>query len=296
MASENNGERSLMEKLRHTYRLVIMNNETFEEMGSYRLSLLNFYIILSTLVVLSGLLVLALIIFTPLKSLIPGYGDTSDKMELLELRQTVDELEIEMKAQEAYTTNFRKILVGDIENYDEVPLEESEMPDSMLNVNRIKEDEWLRKEVELGEKIQERGLLSKSANYVPQEVSLEQIYFIPPVNGMISEDFQLEKQHYGVDVMAPKNTPIKAIMDGYIITSDWTLETGNTIGIQHGNGLISFYKHNSALLAKAGSYVKAGEAVAIIGNTGTLSDGPHLHFELWHDGKPVNPSDYIKFD
>ena len=96
--------------------------------------------------------------------------------------------------------------------------------------------------------------------------------------------------------MAPKNTAIKAIMDGYVFTSDWTLETGNTIGIQHTNNLISFYKHNSALLKKTGSFVKAGEAVSIIGNTGTLSNGPHLHFELWYNGKAVNPKNYIIFN
>ena len=99
----------------------------------------------------------------------------------------------------------------------------------------------------------------------------------------------------GRDVLAPKNTAIKAAMDGFIFFSDWTLETGNTLGIQHSNNAITFYKHNSVLLKKAGSYVKAGEAVAIIGNTGTLTDGPHLHFELWHKGKPVDPEEYIKF-
>ena len=104
-----------------------------------------------------------------------------------------------------------------------------------------------------------------------------------------------DQDHNGLDILAPKNTPIKAVMDGVVILSDWTLETGNTIGIMHDNQVMSFYKHNSSLLKKNGAIVRAGEAIAIIGNTGTLSSGPHLHFELWYKGKPVDPSRYINF-
>ena len=124
---------------------------------------------------------------------------------------------------------------------------------------------------------------------------IEELYFIPPLRGYITADFQPSKKHYGIDIAAPKNTPIKSAMAGTVIISDWTLETGNIIGIQHKNNLVSFYKHNSVLLKKIGSFVKAGEAVAIIGNTGQLSDGPHLHFEIWHNGQPVNPTNYINF-
>jgi murein DD-endopeptidase MepM/ murein hydrolase activator NlpD len=105
-----------------------------------------------------------------------------------------------------------------------------------------------------------------------------------------------EKRHFGIDILAPRNTPIKSALDGWVVQSDWTLETGNTIGIQHENNIITFYKHNSVLLKKVGSYVKAGEAVAIIGNTGEMTDGPHLHFELWYKGNPVDPADYINFN
>ena len=124
---------------------------------------------------------------------------------------------------------------------------------------------------------------------------LEQIHFTPPLTGGISAGFQPEKKHYGLDISSPKNTPVKSVLDGVIITADWTLETGNTIAVQHPNNLISFYKHNSKLLKNIGDVVKAGEAIAIIGNSGTLTDGPHLHFELWFRGKPVDPTDYISF-
>jgi murein DD-endopeptidase MepM/ murein hydrolase activator NlpD len=121
------------------------------------------------------------------------------------------------------------------------------------------------------------------------------MHFSTPIGGTITSNFDPEKKHLGVDVIAPKNTPIKAAMDGWVISSDWTLETGNTIAIQHTNNIVTFYKHNSVLLKKTGNYVRGGEAIAIIGNTGELTDGPHLHFELWHQGKPVNPTDFVDF-
>jgi len=296
MVGENKEEQSFWEKLQHTYRLVIMNNETFEEVGSYRLTLLNVYIILSTLLVLLTALIVLLIVFTPIKSYIPGYGNIENHRQMIDLRNEVDDMEAKLAAITEYNEAKRKVLIGNLEelSYDEST--EVVIEDTAITVDRVKEDELLRQEMEMSKRLQQQELLSKAANYIPEQVSLEQLYFTPPVSGIVSAGYMPEKKHYGVDVLAPKNTPIKAIMDGFIIASDWTLETGNTIGIQHSNNLISFYKHNSALLKEIGSYVKAGEAVAIIGNTGTLSDGPHLHFELWHKGKTVDPAEYVKFD
>jgi len=296
---ENKEQRSWMENLRQTYRLGVMNSETFEEVGSYKLSLLNLYIILSGIAVAVAILVIVVIVFTPIKRYIPGYGDVKQQTELALLNKKIHELEDDLEAYGQYTDNFRRILVGE-PSLDEAPpleeLEDQEMPDSMLNVERIREDELLRKEIANDEMLHEQELLSKTANFKPADMPLEQMYFIPPVNGIVSESYAIDKKHLGVDIMAPKNTPVKAALDGYVFVSDWTLETGNTIGIQHANNIITFYKHNSALLKKAGDSVKAGEAVAIVGNSGTLSTGPHLHFELWYRGKHVNPEDYITFE
>ncbi|MEL6865757.1 MAG: M23 family metallopeptidase [Bacteroidota bacterium] len=297
MSSENTAEKNLMERLRHTYRLVVMNNETFEEVGSYRLSLLNVYILISTIVVLVALFVLGIIIFTPAKRYIPGYGDASEIKELIRLNEQIATMEEQLSAQQAYTSNFRRILVGDIETNDEQQLGSPELPeDSLLHVERIKEDELLRKEIELDQQIQERALREKTANFSPRDIPLTQLYLIPPVSGVVSDDFDMGEQHLGIDIMAPKDTPIKAVADGYVISADWTLETGHSIGVQHNNNLISFYKHNSALLKEPGDYVEAGEALAIIGNTGKLSNGQHLHFELWHKGKALDPADFIIFE
>lgn len=283
------------ERMRHTYRLVVMNDETFAEVGSYRLTLLNVYVFASTLLVLLALLIVLAIAFTPLKRYIPGYAKGGDSRHRIEqLDSEVKKLEKELAAQRLYADNFRKILVGDVETAEDVPKADPDIKDSLSEVPLSEEEKRLREELER-EQLGNAAQRSRTSNFTPGDIPLEQMYFTPPVTGEISADYDQDIKHYGVDILAPKNTAIKAAMDGYIFFSDWTLETGNTIGIQHYNNTITFYKHNSALLKKAGSYVKAGEAVAIIGNTGTLSDGPHLHFELWHKGIPVDPKEYIGF-
>jgi murein DD-endopeptidase MepM/ murein hydrolase activator NlpD len=133
-------------------------------------------------------------------------------------------------------------------------------------------------------------------NISPRNIQLKDMRFTTPISGTVVSTFNPKKNnHLGVDIVAPKNTPVKAVMDGWVISSDWTLKSGHTIAIQHSNDLVSFYKHNSALLKRAGSYVRAGEAIAIIGNSGELTDGPHLHFELWHQGTPIDPLNYVRF-
>jgi murein DD-endopeptidase MepM/ murein hydrolase activator NlpD len=288
-------KKTWLERLQHTYRLVIMNHETFEEIGSYRLSLLSVYIFLSTLMVVVAFLVISLIVFTPLKRYIPGYGSANAQPELIRLNQEIDSLEEMVEAQELYNKNIRIMLAGEGETLQEVPENKYAPGDSNLHVERIEEDELLRNEVKM-EEIRAIGEKAGSSSRESADTPLEQLFFTPPLTGEISAGFMREKKHFGVDILAPNNTPIKAVMDGWVIASDWTLETGHTIGIQHNNNLISFYKHNSVLLKEIGSYVKAGEAVAIIGNSGTLSDGPHLHFELWHRGVPIDPVQYLNFN
>ncbi len=303
MAGENREERSLLERLRHNYRLVVMNNETFEEVGSYNLSLLNVYVMVSMIVVVVALLVGSVIVFTPVRQYIPGYGDLTSQQELQRMNRELETLEAEVEASRAYNDNIRKILVGEtIETEADVKDATdaaSADVDTVTFVDPIEEDEALRKEIEnqeLESALALRAQTSSTDNFGGAQVPLEQLYFTPPLTGIIGAAFNLQKKHYGVDIIAPSNTSVKSVLGGYVFLSDWTLETGNTIGIQHAHNLVSFYKHNSALLKKVGSYVKAGEAVAIIGNTGELTDGPHLHFELWHNGKAIDPAELIIFE
>lgn len=298
-ATEQNTSRwqRFRERLKNTYRLVIMNDDTFEEVGSYQLSLLNVYIAISSVVVMVAAIVVMLVAFTPLKKYIPGYGDTVRQEEYMAMYRQVEKLEREMLAHREYADNFKRILTGDVETAEEVERRTPTVAqDTSVEAPDVSPEEArLRREIELGEV----GRAARQSNQQPQpgsrDVPLEQLFFVAPVRGEVSAGFEPDDKHYGIDILAPKNTAIKAALDGYVFLADFTIETGNTIGIQHENNIVTFYKHNSELLKKAGSFVKAGEAVAIIGNTGTLSTGPHLHFELWHKGRPVNPADYISW-
>ena len=291
MSDQLNERKSWRQKLRDSYRLVIRNNDTFQEITSYNLTLLNLYIIICSIVILLFVLMLFVVAYTPLRQLVPGYGALTSNRAYMKLHNKTNQLEEQLEAQTLYIESFRKLLTGDIETPEPRAHRDVEFPDSLLNVERIKEDELLRQEVEAA-----KENLSNKLDLNRQEKALEQLYIVPPVTGTISAEFDPAKKHFGIDILSPAGSPIKAMLDGVVITSDWTLETGNTIGIQHNNSLISFYKHNSGLLKKVGNFVRAGEAIAIIGNTGTLSSGPHLHFEIWYNGKPLNPLNYLSFD
>lgn len=300
MSTENNDQEKWFDKLKHTYRLVVMRDESFEEVGSYRLTRLNIYLLVSTIIVATAFFVILFIVFTPVRKYIPGYGDVNLRPEAELLAKEVIRLQELHKANETYVTNVKRVFAADHEYEDEIsPVDSTNvLPDSLLKLDRIEEDEELRIAVESDElvSIPDDGEIDENnAEFRSRTVPLEQLYLTAPAKGEISNGFRMDKGHYGVDILAPKNTPIKSILNGVVIQSDWTLETGKTIAIQHPDNVVTFYKHNSALLKKIGEEVKAGEAVAIIGNTGTLSSGPHLHFELWYNGKPVDPEDYISF-
>jgi murein DD-endopeptidase MepM/ murein hydrolase activator NlpD len=297
MAEENKRPGQRWERLRDPYRLVIFNDETLEEVGSYKLTLLNVYTLLSTLIVGITIAVFLMVAFTPLRYLMPGYMGNS-REALNELNREVDSLRVMVEAQERYNEGFRRMLNGDPQT---TPSERPSSRDQQqaVVIARSEEDEKIRKELESksrtipdnakGERPQ------KALNISPRNIQLGDMRFTTPISGTVVSTFNPKNDHVGVDIVAPKNTPVKAVMDGWVISSDWTLKTGHTIAIQHSNDLVSFYKHNSALLKRAGSYVRAGEAIAIIGNSGELTDGPHLHFELWHQGTPIDPLSYVRF-
>lgn len=297
-------DRSLMAKMRDKYRLVIMNDETFEEMTSLKLSPLSVYVFLSSLVVGTAIIMVLLIVYTPLKRYIPGYGDFQRDEEIAELVSKVSSLENEIEAHRAYNENFRKILVGDLADMSKEAVSQkgksaAPVKDSAPgNVTRIGEDEQLRTAVASGT-FSGGGNDASASGLNPilsREQPLAQLFFMPPVSGDVTAVFDLQKSHYGLDVVAPRNTAVKAAADGVVISAGYTVETGYSIAIQHPNNVVTMYKHNSVLLKQTGTSVKAGEAIAIIGNSGESTSGPHLHFELWYKGRAVNPSDYINFN
>jgi murein DD-endopeptidase MepM/ murein hydrolase activator NlpD len=297
--------RKWSEKLRDKYRLVVMNDDTFEEVSSFKLSPLNVYVLLSSLVVLTAFLVTMLIVYTPLKRYIPGYGDFTRDSEVAELQSKRRELEETVSGQQLMIDNMRKISTGDLSSMtreaEDARYKAAGGTDDSTNTNvsnesveRIEEDAALRQSVAAGPATAPATVSGGGAAGL-RDIPLEQLFFMPSVTGEITAGFDPSKNHYGIDVAAPRSSAIKAAADGVVFSSGFTVETGYSIAIQHPNNVITVYKHNSVLLKKEGSPVKAGEAIAIIGNTGEQSTGPHLHFELWYKGSPVNPADYINF-
>ena len=294
--------RFLIEKARETfYRLVILNAETFEEVGSYKLSIFNFYVAISALFVGFTMLGVLLIAFTPLKKLIPGYGGYGTERMVFNLYEKVKDLEQRQMANEIYIKRLSQRLIGDIETEKDVPKPTASMvSDSNINTSPSEEELQIRSSgggdiFPTDNKDAKPDAQGKAIRVGGRNDRLESMFLQSPLSGDVVLGFSMDKKHYGVDISAQKNTAIKSVADGFVIASDWTLETGNTIAVQHTNNVVSFYKHNSSLLKKTGDKVKVGEAIAIIGNTGEHSSGPHLHFELWKDGKAVNPQEYIRF-
>jgi len=214
---------------------------------------------------------------------------SSDNQALLEMMMKLDSLSVEVEQKDRFILSFKQILAGGEDKPIVAREEQKEKKKASSNVNELdnisKIDSSFRREFEGGEKNNVKLLSEK----------LQNMFFFTPVSGVLTRKFDSKAKHYGVDIVAKKNESIKAVSDGSVIIASWTQDSGYVIGIQHKNQLISFYKHNSVLLKKVGDYVKAGDIVAIIGDSGELTDGPHLHFELWHNGNPTNPEDFISF-
>ncbi len=280
-------------RLRTKYRLVLMHDKTFEVQATLRLSPLNVIILFSTLFVVIGMIVYMGIVFTPLKNLVVGYSEVTTSRQIAENKRVADSLMQALNAYEIYYDNLQKRLKGETDTL--VPMDSI----SKKDYSNIKIGEASELDLAMREQIAKEDLFNLSLAD-PRETTgaqnLESLHFFPPVKGTVTSEYSNRESHFGTDIVAPENTPIKACLDGVVIDSYWNLQSGNVIIIQHDHGLISFYKHNSQILKRPGNAVRAGDVIAIIGNTGEMSSGPHLHFELWHDKTPLNPKDFINFN
>jgi murein DD-endopeptidase MepM/ murein hydrolase activator NlpD len=285
---------SWYEKLNWKYRLVFMRDDTLEERLSFRLTRMNVFVALGTLIIVLIFLTTILIAFTPLREYIPGYTNVGLQKDLYDLQLKTDSIELEMARKDLFIQNLKQIIGGGDIPEDRALPNDAEIRYANIQITRSVEDSLMRSEVESQTKYSllqiEPADMSSQRN-----TSLGNVLFFTPIRGVITNRFNLQEKHFGVDIVARRNEAIKSVLGGTVIFSDWTVETGYVIGIQHPHGIISVYKHNSALLKKVSDLVKAGEVIAIIGQTGELTSGPHLHFELWSDGTPVNPTDYISF-
>jgi len=278
------------------FRLILLRDENLEKIKTLRFSLLQFILLCFLAIILTVIATTALISFTPIKRAIPGYADIKENRVYIDLLTTVHRLEREAEENTVYIQKMQNLLSGDhLLDNDTVSMGNRDSVNASSIVARIEEDELLRKKVSPPTN---SGLaLPRVMKGTRSNVkTLEGRTLIAPLKGVISAPFQSAKEHYGIDILAPALSPIKSVDNGIVISADWTMETGYTIGIQHEDNLISYYKHNSALLKKTGESVSAGEAIAIIGNTGHLTSGPHLHFELWYKGRSLDPSQFVEFE
>lgn len=268
-----------------------MNAETFEEKAALRLSPMNVIVFFGTIMLSLITLTLYLIAFTPLREYIPGYADVNMRRKMVQLSLSADSIQMKMRANDLYLENYRNILEDKPDNKRPVnDTTETTLYDSIRKLPRSDDDSLLRMLVESQDRYE---LLS--AGTKPFASGIGSYAFFTPVKGTLTTPFSTLKKHFGVDIVAGPDEVIKSVLDGTVLFANWTSETGYVIGVQHSNNIVSIYKHNSALLKKEGDYVKAGQVLAIIGNTGELTSGPHLHFELWYNGTPVNPVEYISF-
>jgi len=290
MAEEKKKKRKLLNKLTHKYRLVMLNDSTFEEVGYLRLSRLNTISVGGTLIILSIALVYITIAYTPIRELIPGYPNAEMRNNIVQNAIMLDSLKEELRYRDQFFLNLNQIISGQAPE-DYLNTEDDSIVDyPVLSFRRSSSDSLLRQEVDLDTKL--RVPVTES----PQTFTkLEKMQFFTPVRGVITNSFNSLNSHFGTDIVATPNEVVKATLDGTVILANWTLETGYVIQLQHNNNLISVYKHNAELLKKVGARVKAGDAIAIIGNSGELTTGPHLHFELWQNGIAINPETYIVF-
>ena len=276
----------LWDRLKYKYKLSVINETSYEEVFNFRLSQLHVLTALSVLAVILVVLTILLIAFTDLREFIPGYPDGNMRQMIAQNALRVDSLENELLKRDRFFKSIRLVLNGG----DTTSLERSREDTARYRNDTIR-FQISEQENEFRAAIEERERFNLSLGM--KEQNHDYYHFFPPVEGIVTQSFNEKKRHYGTDIVAKANAKVAAVLDGVVIFTDWTVKTGYVIQVQHTNDLISVYKHNSILLKKQGDYVRAGEVLGVVGNTGEESSGPHLHFELWRGGSPLHPRHFI---
>ena len=280
-------KQKLKQKLLSKYRLVILNDNTFEEKISFNLTRLAVFVISGFSIIALIALTTVLIAFTPLREYIPGYSSTKLKNDAIKLTNKADSLEIALQINKKQLNSIRKVLTGNVFPLDSLneTKENVTNDEDFVSIPTSIEDSLLREKVAREDKY----------NLLKGEQQKVNFVLFPPVKGSISEGFKPEDKHFAVDVVVAVGTAVKSVSDGRVIFAEWTADTGYVVIIEHANKLLSVYKHNSSVNKSQGDYVKTGEVISFSGATGELTTGPHLHFELWSDGHALDPTNFIAF-
>jgi murein DD-endopeptidase MepM/ murein hydrolase activator NlpD len=276
---------------RDKYRFSVINDHTFEEVWRIRLTQYNAFLLISFLVFFIIAATVSLISFTNLKEFIPGYPDVTMRRNILMSAIRLDSLDHELAVRDKYFANLNAIISGN------QPQEIYVRQDTSKNYKKIgfsssSQDSALRARVEN----EERYDLTLGPSTYESVTGLAGMHFFPPVKGIISGRYDVRTKHFGTDIVTKPKAIVSSALDGTVIFTGWTMETGFVIEVQHPNNIVSVYKHNASLLKETGDLVRAGEAISIVGDSGELyTSGPHLHFEIWYKGSPLDPEKHILF-
>ncbi len=278
----------IIQRLKDRYRLIIYNDSTFQTVWSTKLTKINLFVI-GALGGMALIFITVLIIaYTPARQLIPGYPSGNVRNMTIRNAILVDSLEQQIRLRDHYFESIKAIIQGEIPEDHEYNPDTVTRPVDVVfetyNHDSLFRQNLLEEQLDLS--------LQKGEN---RQVNIGSIHFFAPLQGMVSQKFNKTTDHFAVDVVGLPNSRISAVMEGTVVFAGWTVETGYVIYLQHDNNLVSVYKHNSEVLKKIGDHVRAGEVIAFMGNTGELTTGPHLHFELWHKGIPLDPEKFIDF-
>ena len=283
---ESSKKKNIKKRESKNYRLVIQEEKTYKEKFKLKLSRTNVFLTGTFISLIIVSITTSIIFFTPVREYIPGYDTTKMRVQAIKNLERLDSLINQLSINENYLEAVFQTING--EDYKNIYTNESQRISidlSELDMSLRVEDSILRKVVEREDKF----------NVIESETQTLNLEISPPVRGIIIESFDVSIKHYGIDIVLKEKTPVKAVADGIVLLSEWTIDSGHTVIVYHKDQLTSVYKHNYLSKVKTGDYVKQGQVVALSGNTGELTSGPHLHFELWDSNGPINPEDFIIF-
>lgn len=289
MAKSQKKVHKLRKRLFNKRRLVILNEDTFEEIFSLKLNLMNVFVVLTIGAIFLIGITTYIIAFTPLREFIPGYASTKLRREATIMAVKSDSLQLEVQKNQAYIESIKKILTGDLE-YAQFN------KDSLLAIQIQDPSQYRLEADEAEQKLREQVAMEDKYNLFEKAESKVNLVLFPPARGHITDQYDARKKHFAVDVALANDTPIKSVANGTVVFADWTPSSGNVIIIKHTDALLSVYKHAATLTKSQGDFVRTGEVIALAGSTGHESTGVHLHFELWKDSYPIDPTQFIDFE
>lgn len=282
-------KKNSINKLTRSYKVVVSSEDTFEERLSFSTNKFNVFLVLSLYSIILIAFTISVVFFTQIREMVPGYSSSDLLTQAIYLTKKTDSLENELELNNTFYKSIENVLSGKTEQIiykDTLAVSNEKDNIDFQAVLTNAEDSILRKYVEEEDKF----------NLTKNELVIENKMFVSPVKGQITQKFDPLNNHFALDILVDTGTPVKSILEGKVIFSEWSVDTGHVLIIDHGDDIISVYKHNSKVLKTQNNFVKAGEVIAYSGNQGTLSTGPHLHFELWKNGTPINPEPLFNFN